>query len=446
MSNSAHKATGSLHHQLPLFDPTPVNETTAGGALKQGRSGTFVDNMKLPVHRWYRYSAGFSAQWAEEVLLNFGLDETNLVLDPFVGSGTLALAASRVGIPSLGIEAHPFVARIAQAKLKWDTPVAAFLDKADAVLRDAHLENGTIEPYPNLIRRCFSDAALLRLQNLKNAWLRHQDGSAASELVWLAITAILRTTSSAGTAQWQYILPNKSKRLVSEPFEAFELQVQYMQSDMMSLQGSIKHPQATIIRGDARSCPQVTNSSVDAVVTSPPYANNYDYADATRFEMSFWGEVQRWSDLHGAVRRHLIVSSSQHASIEKLTPDMILNTEELRTIRIELSDVCTQLAGERQSHGGKKHYHAMIAAYFLDMARTWIELRRVCRQGAKVCFVIGDSAPYGVHVPVDDWLGRLAVAAGFTNYRFEKLRDRNTKWKNRKHRVPLHEGTLWVTG
>jgi hypothetical protein len=45
-----------------------------------------------------------------------------------------------------------------------------------------------------------------------------------------------------------------------------------------------------------------------------------------------------------------------------------------------------------------------------------------------------------------DWMGRLAVAAGFADFRFEKLRDRNIKWKNRKHRVPLSEGRLWISG
>jgi hypothetical protein len=65
-------------------------------------------------------------------------------------------------------------------------------------------------------------------------------------------------------------------------------------------------------------------------------------------------------------------------------------------------------------------------------------------EGAQACFVIGDSAPYGIHVPVDRWLGDLAIAAGFRNYTFEKVRDRNLKWKNRKHRVPLKEGNLRV--
>ena len=88
----------------------------------------------------------------------------------------------------------------------------------------------------------------------------------------------------------------------------------------------------------------------------------------------------------------------------------------------------------------------MIAAYFIDLGKTWHELRRVCRQGSEIHFVIGDSAPYGVYVPVDKWLGELALAAGFKDFTFKKIRDRNTKWKNRKHRVPLHEGILTIKG
>jgi hypothetical protein len=88
----------------------------------------------------------------------------------------------------------------------------------------------------------------------------------------------------------------------------------------------------------------------------------------------------------------------------------------------------------------------MIAAYCRDIAFVLRELRSVCRSGAKMCWVIGDSAPYGVYCPVESWIGELALAEGFSSYHFEKLRDRNTKWKNRKHRVPLKEGLLWIEG
>ncbi|WP_174590584.1 hypothetical protein [Methanocella conradii] len=88
----------------------------------------------------------------------------------------------------------------------------------------------------------------------------------------------------------------------------------------------------------------------------------------------------------------------------------------------------------------------MIATYFLDLTKVWIALRRVTSDDVLICFVVGDSAPYGVYIPVERWLGDLAVNAGFKFYNFEKLRDRNVKWKNRKHKVPLHEGRLWVNG
>jgi hypothetical protein len=126
--------------------------------------------------------------------------------------------------------------------------------------------------------------------------------------------------------------------------------------------------------------------------------------------------------------------------------ESILDDRFLAPIRVELEEVCLSLSRERQLHGGKKNYHLMVAAYFSDLARVWHSLRRVCKQDSAVCFVIGDSAPYGIYVPVHKWLGELALANCFQAYSFEKTRDRNVKWKNRKHRVPLCEGRLWVRG
>jgi hypothetical protein len=182
------------------------------------------------------------------------------------------------------------------------------------------------------------------------------------------------------------------------------------------------------------------------VITSPPYANNYDYADATRLEMTFMGAVKGWGCLQETVRKHLVRSCTQHVSPLVMRTFEIVGNPVLVPIFEELSETCKKLERERDGHGGKKNYHTMIAAYFKDMAEVWLALRRVTAKDALVCFVIGDSAPYGVYVPVDRWLGELAVAAGFKSFKFEKTRDRNVKWKNRKHRVPLHEGRLWVKG
>jgi hypothetical protein len=410
------------------------------------RSGCFVDNMRLPIHRWYRYSAGFSAQWVGHLIADSQRGAPLHVLDPFVGSGTVVLEAARAGAVAMGLEAHPFISRIARAKLAWGSDVEAFQRLAEKVAADAEKRQGQLRGYPDLIVKCFPPETLLRLDALKKSWAEKNDGSPAAELCWLALVAILRETSPVGTAQWQYILPRKAKAKSAEPFAAFAWRVHMMAQDMRIAQQEMACPPGRVLTGDARSCPDIPSGWADLIVTSPPYANNYDYADATRLEMCFFGEISGWADLQSVVREHLIRSCTQHVASQANRSRELLQAPVLAPIAGELSQTYRRLEKEREQHGGKKPYHAMIAYYFSDLAEVWKSLRRVARSGARACFVVGDSAPYGIHVPVDRWLGELALAAGFRSYRFEKLRDRNTKWKNRKHRVLLHEGLLWVEG
>lgn len=408
---------------------------------------TFTPNMRLPVHGWFRFSAGFSAEWVRDVVGELRRGQRDLaLLDPFAGVGTAVLAGEEAGVTAFGLEAQPFTAKIAGTKLLWHTSVQEFSNLAYAILQDARNHPRPLLAYPVLVEKCFPPAILQDLHNLKCAWEEARDSSAASELTWLALCAVLRICSPVGTAPWQYVLPAKAKARTLPPYEAFSLQVDRMVSDMLCRQAQGVEPRGNILLSDARDCAEIAENSIDIVITSPPYTNNYDYADATRLEMSFFGNVTSWGDLHQKVRSNLVRSCSQHVSAEKLDLTTMLDELAGTPIRTELERTCAQLATERMQHGGKKDYHLMVAAYFADLHRVWRSLRRVCKEGATVCFVIGDSAPYGVHVPVDRWLGQLAVAAGFHGFRFEKVRDRNIKWKNRKHRVPLHEGRLWVEG
>lgn len=289
------------------------------------------------------------------------------------------------------------------------------------------------------------DEALGQLDCLRRAVESNDDDTESAQLVWLTLVSVLRSTSHVGTANWQYLLPNRRKARVHEPFSAFKEMISIMHSDMCFSDGLVG-PRAVFNLDDARSCGSVPNDSFDLVMTSPPYPNNYDYADATRLELTFFGEINRWGDLQENVRQHLLRSCTQHVPDRAVDLADVLARSELAPIRDELRSVCGELGKVRLTRGGKKTYHNMIGCYFLDLAQTWIALRRVCRSPSKICFVIGDSAPYGVYVPVIKWLGKLANSAGFGSFSFEKTRDRNIKWKNRKHRVPLCEGRLWVEG
>ena len=415
--------------------------------LQKIRSGAFTDNMRLPLHRWFRYSAGFSAEWAESVIKGFTPSKATSsvsVLDPFCGSGTTLIAAAASGANAVGFETHPFVARIASAKLRWDVDPVELREvsrRVQGVAKGRQADKPTTSS--KLLLKCYDTYSLTALEALRAAFdteLGDTSSAGIRDLIWLAITCILRECSGVGTAQWQYVLPNKTKARVSDPFSAFSNRISMFREDLLfakSFKGN-----GCVICTDARSPSH--EGMFDLVITSPPYPNNYDYADATRLEMTFWGEVDSWGDLQKAVRQHLIRSCSQHSAAEKLQLDELLKDESISAIREELSAVCKELEVVRQNKGGKKTYHTMVAAYFCDLAKVWRSLRKCTNENARVAFVIGDSAPYGVYVPCDVWLSKLAIEAGFNQFEFDKLRDRNTKWKCRKHTVPLKEGILWV--
>ena len=191
--------------QAELFQTTRKNGES---------SSTFRDNLKLPVHRWFRYSAGFSAAWVSELLNREKLNNRFNVFDPFAGSGTVLLEGEACGINAIGIDSHPFVSRIAQAKLYWRESSHSFQEYAYAILhraKELHLRVN-LNDQPTLLTKCFPDETLKRLISLREAWRMQADGKPLSELTWLALVSILRSTSPVGTAQWQYVLPQKSKK------------------------------------------------------------------------------------------------------------------------------------------------------------------------------------------------------------------------------------------
>jgi len=421
--------------QLELFkNPTKKKDT----------SMTFAGNMKMPIHRWFRYSAGFSGGWVRTLIQE---KRAKRVIDPFAGSGTVMVECDIAGIDSFGIESHPFVYKIGQAKLSWKLNSDDLKTAADKLLKKASSLKPKQKEYPDLISKCYPPATLEKLTTLKEAWLRCDEIPEITNMLWFIITSILRKTSPVGTASWQYVLPKKSKAKTVDPYIAFQAKTSEILNDMRIMQRRYtKIGNSEILKEDARKMDSVPNKWADLIITSPPYANNYDYGDATRLEMTFWGDIEKYGDLQEVVRKNLIVSCTQHATKKRTEIEAHLDSAEIKPIILELKPIYDQLCEVRLTKGGKKNYQLMMLAYFHDLALVFKELRKKTKRNSEMCFVIGDSAPYGVYLPVDKWLGDLAIANGFKDYSFEKLRDRNIKWKNRKHRVPLKEGRLWIKG
>jgi hypothetical protein len=190
--------------QLTLFD--------IEADVKTSTSTTFIDNMKLPVHRWFKYTAGFSAEWVKSVIKKYKKSDS-MILDPFAGSGTTLVAANELNLPSIGYEKQYFIRRIAHNKLHYNVNLNHLNKLYNGVINNNSFRDFDFEEQADLLKKCYDKETLKTLTLIKNNFIKINDNTLEAEIIWLAITAILRTTSSAGTAQWQYILPKKNKKM-----------------------------------------------------------------------------------------------------------------------------------------------------------------------------------------------------------------------------------------
>lgn len=109
-----------------------------------------------------------------------------------------------------------------------------------------------------------------------------------------------------------------------------------------------------------------------------------------------------------------------------------------------VSESTEKLSVLRKTKGGKKSYDLMVAGYFNDIYQIIRDTYRILKPNAYALFVLGDSAPYGIHIPTDILIGDIGVNIGFKSYDIEVLRTRGDKWKEnpQRHNIPLRESVV----
>ncbi|MFE1296343.1 hypothetical protein [Streptomyces sp. NPDC058731] len=185
---------------------------------------------------------------------------------------------------------------------------------------------------------------------------------------------------------------------------------------------------------------ELGHGTAHGCVTSPPYLNNFDYADATRLELYFWGDVTSWSQMCAEVRSDMLTATTQQSSVGAASDARTL-LQTYGTVGAEISEIADRLQKERGNRSRGKEYDRVVPDYFVAIARIMENLATVLASGAPAVLLVGDSAPYGVYVDTPGLIAKLAKFQGFTLEEDVILRHRGQRWASNatRHNVQLAE-------
>jgi len=396
-------------------------------------------------NRWFRYPAGFSDFALDRALAYLDLTPGSIVADPFAGAAVGGTFVTSRGLRFVGIEAHPLVAELAQLKFAATEDPEGLVVAARSVAEVAR-RKGTRDEHV-LLRACFEPSTLGVLAALRDEIKRSTRSRWRVYLKW-AHLATLRDCANVRVA-WPYQRPQVARKPVARHARERFLQRAGLMAEDLSTRSY--QPDGRVVAGDARTAAAwhgaLGQERADACLTSPPYLNNYDYADGTRLEAYFWGFADSWRTLVDRVRRPMITATTQQTS-RALALAAATQLSQLKPLEQEIHRLSSALAGERERRPRGKEYDALLVCYLVDMWKVLARMRRSLRPGAAALFVIGDSAPYGVYIDTPELIARLAESLGFQRVTVEHLRDRGLRWRGNgsRHAVRLTEQLLVLRG
>jgi hypothetical protein len=162
-------------------------------------------------------------------------------------------------------------------------------------------------------------------------------------------------------------------------------------------------------------------------VTSPPYLNNFDFAEMTRMELYFWNYAGSWREITDRVRARLIINTTTAPTVARRRQDHWASQLPEEAL-VELTALKAELAKQRLTRPGKKEYDSLVFPYFAQIRATMAEVYRVLRADAPFHMVVSDAALYGVHIHTEQLLANLMSILGFDVKEIIRLRHRGGRW------------------
>jgi DNA modification methylase len=393
------------------------------------RDPAFAENKTQPLHRWVPWIAGFSAQFVQDCFETFLNDRrkrsASCVLDPFAGVGTTLVQAMLNGIDSIGFEINPYAVLACKVKLN---SAALNLD----VLENWCIEyrkiacSGSAKPTKRKpagfeTRIPFFSPSVEEQVFVFLDFVERIPHPEIADLFRVAFGSVMVSFSNYTYEPSLSSRPGAGKPLIekADVHAAILGKLHEMVADIRWIKNRVRDlpsVRAQIYNLNFLESEDVLPAcSVDLVVTSPPYMNNYHYVRNTRPQL-FW--------------LSLVTSPKELRRLEEANFGKYWQTVrdgeplDLEFDHPELSSIVDRIRQTRTEKGpyGGPGWANYVVSYFNDCYRFCRLLKRALRRGGVAVVVIGNSIIQGHEIKTDLALADIARQHGLDVIGVQQIR------------------------
>ena len=387
---------------------------------------SYQGNKEIPGLRWMKYKEGFSAELVQSLLAK---TDAETVLDPFSGSGTAPLTASGMGMSSTGIEIMPvgnLTARsiVAAANgLDYDDFIQVSSDLIDSLSSDNYDAAWLLDHVP-ITEHAFTEQTEQDLAKARKFVSGIHDPSLHT-LLTLACVSVLEeisyTRKDGQFLRWdpqsgRNVSPRLHKPFLPTLAQALKRRLDEIATDIPVLQKKYGGGRPEFIDGSSLTeLRKLSDRSFDAVVTSPPYANRYDYTRIYALELVYLGyDAAHLKEL----RQDLLSATVENKSKRELLQQeygqspLLQHAFSITDNQLALQEALDVLVQE-SNNLNNRNVITLVENYFTEMSVVVSELARLVTPGGSV-FMVNDNVRYhGQEIPVDLVLSDFAEQSGF---------------------------------
>lgn len=384
--------------------------------MKIKKNFDFSDSKIDGIHKLHNYPAMLVPEIVEKIIEEYA-ERTDLIFDPFGGSGTVAVCANKLGHNAISNDINPlarFITKVKTTKLD----LLKLTRKFDAV---TELLNNTEDfsdakdflPERIFFENWYTKEVLLKLSYIREIISKFYD----SDIKDFFMLCFLQTTRKCslqrqGEFKMYKISPEKRKNYNPDAVKIFleilKINFEIMKKDILEKENADNKNCSTKIinfRTDEEFS-QEYNNAVDLVITSPPYGDSgttVAYEQFSRF-------ANEWLGIEEAKKLH-----------SKMLGGRMIR-EEIAFGISELDSTISQISSMKR--------RCEVASFYLDYRKSISNISKILKRNGKLCFVVANRTVSGIILPTD-----LATIKMFEENGFELI-DKFERNIHRK-RMPL---------